>query len=1560
MTNKFKKFISTVLSASLVLSGVAFLNTNTAYAESGSATVLSTDKTSPDDGNVFLEVPGSFPAQDIQAAVARINEIRREACDEGLAYPSELNGAPSTTRTLTSGDYTEVQWSAGLEYEAIIRAAEYSLIKNDSSSSTSGHVRPNEAGLKFSSIGSFNGTKTYLESLGAGPYRTSLLNSIESWYNEKKNYQNGTGEYGHYQVMISPYINYVGMADFYNSDSSLKYYTTAEFSHQIGASDTSVPVGYSGNYIQIVEVGNKYITNLTLKGKDYYSVGDKYKLTAEATTSFRNGYKANVNKGLTWSSSNNSVATVNASTGEIEVVGVGNVKISASLSSGSVSADYIIDTHPKGTTIDTVKELQMLTVEYKKEPVLPDKIPVTLTDETELDLPVTWESYDKTLLVTGKDSVEFEIGGMVEGIAVSQKVHVNPIPMEIQNFKRTVDSGTRPVYPTGTAVILGKETVEFVDVTWNKTDAYKTREGGTFTETGDFEFYYDGEVRQYQTTMTITVNPATIKSYSLGATEVTTDSGVEPVYPKASFVWTNGDKESVDITWSDTAPTETSRKYMAREGGSYNVSGICRGYSTTLKVKVNPAYATKAVLSSYEVETKCGKSPVLPKTAEVTWSNGDVSTENVTWSAIDSALYSVTAGNEFNVSGTCCGITLTEKVTVIPKLVDSISIKKLPGKISFPQNDVQYGGDSFSDGVIHVVYNNDDEEDVSFAKTAISGFDISKTGNQTVKVTYGGKSETFTATVTTPVVTKTYVTPPSTVNYAEGEVFSTSGMKINLLYDNGLTDFISISNSDVSITFSDSSALDSELSGADKTLVVMYKNEVIRDFDGNDITIGISARTGIRVKTVPTKSSYIEGQALDISGLVLESVFANGSSSVIPSGAYSVSNVSGYDSSVIGKQTVTITVYGKTTTFDVNVRAKKISSIEVTSAPTKQTYVQGQTVEIEGLKVKATYDNGTNGFINVTSDNICMSDGTEANTASVGANVPYYVVVSDNTASGKPVKASFNLAIEAKRIDSVSVKTQPGTDSIIKNLSTFVSAKQTFGDGVLTATYNDIYTEEVSFSDANVTLSGFDIATVGTQSVTVSYGGKKATFDVTVTEPTVNSMSVTAPSKTTYTKGESLDMSGASIVVSLNNGRTESYALNDETEMTELNTKYGYTISAQLVDSEGKAADTSTAGIKTLKVFGTDGSGVSAQINMVGGKPVKVQVNEPVTSGGNAGGTVDTDDTEGTAVAGGTDGTSKAGGADGATKSEGTDGTTKSGGTEESTGAGTSGKSTSSGGVSDVSETDSTSSRNGTDSGIGLGESVSSDGSTNTVGDIGQNGTENTGNSDEVGADSVQAGAGNSAGEEYLDNSTGKTDSDSGIGEAGEEQSGASTDLTNPDIINDTSDSESAEKTSLENDESGDSNNMSTDPESPNPNYSDEWINGKWYDQNGNQTYSGTLSWKSNATGWWVEDSAGWYPANSWQKIDGVWYYFKPDGYMAMNEYYSGYWFNNDGSWDSQYFLSWKNNTTGWWVEDKSGWWPSSKWLKINGDWYYFNSTGYMATSQYVDGYWIGSDGVCQ
>ena len=143
--------------------------------------------------------------------------------------------------------------------------------------------------------------------------------------------------------------------------------------------------------------------------------------------------------------------------------------------------------------------------------------------------------------------------------------------------------------------------------------------------------------------------------------------------------------------------------------------------------------------------------------------------------------------------------------------------------------------------------------------------------------------------------------------------------------------------------------------------------------------------------------------------------------------------------------------------------------------------------------------------------------------------------------------------------------------------------------------------------------------------------------------------------------------------------------------------------------------------------------------------------------------------------------------------------------------------------------------------------------------------------------------------------------------------------------------------------------------------YSNEWVNGKWYNKDGSQTYKGTMSWKKNAKGWWIEDSAGWYPVSQWQKIDGKWYYFNASGYMESSCYRDGCWLGSDGAWNTSYSGGkWTSNATGWWFEDSSGWYPVSQWVKINGTWYYFKADGYMATSQYIGGYWVDANGACQ
>ncbi len=143
----------------------------------------------------------------------------------------------------------------------------------------------------------------------------------------------------------------------------------------------------------------------------------------------------------------------------------------------------------------------------------------------------------------------------------------------------------------------------------------------------------------------------------------------------------------------------------------------------------------------------------------------------------------------------------------------------------------------------------------------------------------------------------------------------------------------------------------------------------------------------------------------------------------------------------------------------------------------------------------------------------------------------------------------------------------------------------------------------------------------------------------------------------------------------------------------------------------------------------------------------------------------------------------------------------------------------------------------------------------------------------------------------------------------------------------------------------------------PETNYKNEWVDGQWYGADGNTDYAPKGSWKQNASGWWYEDTSGWYPVSCWQKIDGLWYYFKHDGYMASSEWINGWWCDADGSCTYAGVGSWKSDSNGWWYEDTLGWYAVSSWQKIDSIWYYFGNDGYLVTNQYVDGYWVNADG---
>ena len=93
-----------------------------------------------------------------------------------------------------------------------------------------------------------------------------------------------------------------------------------------------------------------------------------------------------------------------------------------------------------------------------------------------------------------------------------------------------------------------------------------------------------------------------------------------------------------------------------------------------------------------------------------------------------------------------------------------------------------------------------------------------------------------------------------------------------------------------------------------------------------------------------------------------------------------------------------------------------------------------------------------------------------------------------------------------------------------------------------------------------------------------------------------------------------------------------------------------------------------------------------------------------------------------------------------------------------------------------------------------------------------------------------------------------------------------------------------------------------------------------------------------------------------WQQIDGKWYYIGDDGIAKSgSQSIDGkrYYFGDDGA----MLTGWQQIDGKWYYILDSGE-LSTGWQQIDGKWYYFASNGEMKTDQYIDGYYVGADGV--
>ena len=426
--------------------------------------------------------------------------------------------------------------------------------------------------------------------------------------------------------------------------------------------------------------------------------------------------------------------------------------------------------------------------------------------------------------------------------------------------------------------------------------------------------------------------------------------------------------------------------------------------------------------------------------------------------------------------------------------------------ISWPlKTEYMTGDDLILDGcMIDVTYVSGHKELLSVTADMVSGFDNSATGEQIITVTYRGSTDTFPVTVSArPEVTGIeLISPPDETEFRIGTELDFTGAKIKVSYAGGKTE-------EVDVTADMTTGGNIHHLGK-QTITVTYYGKTAT-FEIKVTPVAISS---LKIETLPTKTEYLEGQELDLSGMVLVAVMNNKTENQVSVGY----TVSGY-SSEPGKHTVTIGYMGKTVSFEVTVKAKSVVSLVLKAAPNKTEYVAGQAFDPTGMMIVATYDNGDvevietyvlNGFDDVP--------GLKTVVASYGGKYVAFPVsiiarvITDFNITSYPAKTEY---LQYDVFDSTGLKVE--------------------------ATYNDGTTEEIT----NYELVGYS-SNPGTHTVSVAYEGWVKTFTVNVSPRVLTNLIVVAPTKLTYFLSEEFDPTGLTVAACYNNGQqvvVEDYSI---------------------------------------------------------------------------------------------------------------------------------------------------------------------------------------------------------------------------------------------------------------------------------------------------------------------------------------------------------------------------------------------------------------------------------
>ena len=485
----------------------------------------------------------------------------------------------------------------------------------------------------------------------------------------------------------------------------------------------------------------------------------------------------------------------------------------------------------------------------------------------------------------------------------------------------------------------------------------------------------------------------------------------------------------------------------------------------------------------------------------------------------------------------------TEGFAEKEKTVSSISVKTNPSKTTYEHDDTI----NLAGGVLKVTYDDNSTEDISMTDSNVK---ITKptTGkadvnNQTITISYKGKTTTLKLNVTDPVKSLAVATPMSKVEYNHGETFDFTGLALKATKKSGATINLTPSSSGVtkSETTANVNSANFTKTSAEGTVPVSGIQKITFTYEGKTTTQSVAVNdtiSSIALTKQPTKTIYKQGENLDLTGAVVQVTLGSGGKANInlPDGSVTVST---YNPSTTGsKQHLTVKLGTATASNTIDVEAYNYISNSTLVKPSKTSYKYGEALDLKAGKLDFTWKSGNMTNASLTADMVSGYSATKLGTQTITVKYNAKYTLSDGNTVTDTITKTFTVSVdnEAKSIEiTPPSKTQYNYGSKLDLAGGKISVK--YADGTtenVTMTADMITEDDGSTVNMSPDVTSF-VDNKYSKTLKISYTEDEATktvnYPITIVNDIKSIAMHTTPTKTKYNVNDTLDVTNGEIKI---------------------------------------------------------------------------------------------------------------------------------------------------------------------------------------------------------------------------------------------------------------------------------------------------------------------------------------------------------------------------------------------------------------------------------------------